>query len=96
MDLGIKGKKAIVCASSKGLGKACAKSLVMEGVDVIINSSNQENLEKTLQELNKNASFHYYEGAKHAFANASGLLYQEIAAEDSWEKTVNFLQAHLD
>jgi len=52
--------------------------------------------EKTLQELNKNASFHYYEGAKHAFANASGLLYQEIAAEDSWEKTVNFLQAHLD
>ena len=52
--------------------------------------------EKTLQGLNKNASFHYYEGAKHAFANASGLLYQEIAAEDSWEKTVNFLQAHLD
>ena len=53
MDLGIKGKKAIVCASSKGLGKACAKSLVMEGVDVIINSRNQENLEKTLSELNE-------------------------------------------
>ena len=53
MDLGIKGKKAIVCASSKGLGKACAKSLVMEGVDVIINSRNQGNLEKTLSELNE-------------------------------------------
>ena len=52
MDLGIKGKKAIVCASSKGLGKACAKSLIMEGVDVIINSRSQENLEKTLNELN--------------------------------------------
>ena len=53
MDLGIKGKKAIVCASSKGLGKACAKSLVMEGVDVIINSHNQGYLEKTLSELNE-------------------------------------------
>jgi carboxymethylenebutenolidase len=52
--------------------------------------------EKILEELNKNASIHYYEGAKHAFANASGLLYQKIAAEDSWEKTVTFLQAHLD
>ncbi len=51
MDLGIKGKKAIICASSRGLGKACAKSLVMEGVDVTINSRNQKNLEQTLKEL---------------------------------------------
>ena len=33
MDLGIKGKKAIVCASSKGLGKACAEFLAADGVD---------------------------------------------------------------
>ena len=52
--------------------------------------------EETLKALNKDASIHYYEGAKHAFANASGLLYQEAAAEDSWEKTVNFLQAHMN
>ena len=44
MDLGIQGKKAIVCASSKGLGKACALSLVQEGVNVIINSRNEEDL----------------------------------------------------
>ena len=51
MDLGIQGKKAIVCASSKGLGKACALSLVQEGVDVIINSRNKEDLEKVKTEL---------------------------------------------
>ena len=53
MDLGIEGKKAIVCASSRGLGKACASSLVQEGVDVIINSRNLEDLKKTQEELSK-------------------------------------------
>jgi 3-oxoacyl-[acyl-carrier protein] reductase len=33
MDLGIRGRKAIVCASSKGLGLACAQQLAREGVD---------------------------------------------------------------
>ncbi|HLI22219.1 MAG TPA: 3-oxoacyl-ACP reductase, partial [Stellaceae bacterium] len=32
MDLGIKGRKALLCASSKGLGKACALALSREGV----------------------------------------------------------------
>jgi len=36
MDLGLKGKRGIVCASSRGLGKACAMSLAREGVDVTI------------------------------------------------------------
>ena len=36
MDLGLRGKKAIVCAASKGLGRACAMSLAREGVDVVI------------------------------------------------------------
>ena len=36
MDLGLRGKKAIVCAASKGLGRACAISLAREGVDVVI------------------------------------------------------------
>jgi 3-oxoacyl-[acyl-carrier protein] reductase len=38
MDLGIKGKKAIVCAASKGLGRACAMSLAREGADLVINA----------------------------------------------------------
>ena len=34
MDLGIKGKRAIVCASSKGLGLGCARALASAGVDL--------------------------------------------------------------
>ena len=49
-----------------------------------------------MRELGKNASIHIYEGAKHAFANASGTVYEPVAAEDSWEKTVSFLRNHLD
>ena len=49
-----------------------------------------------MKELGKDASIHIYEGAKHAFANASGTVYEPVAAEDSWEKTVNFLKAHLN
>ena len=51
MDLGIKDRKAIVCASSKGLGKACAKSLMMEGVSVVINARGEEVLKETFEEL---------------------------------------------
>jgi 3-oxoacyl-[acyl-carrier protein] reductase len=44
MDLGIAGKQAIVCASSKGLGRACAEALAREGVAVTINGRNGETL----------------------------------------------------
>ena len=49
-----------------------------------------------MKELGKDASIHIYEGAKHAFANASGTVYEPVAAEDSWEKTASFLKTHLD
>jgi 3-oxoacyl-[acyl-carrier protein] reductase len=45
MDLGIAGKKAFVCASSRGLGLACATSLAREGCDVYINGRNRDALE---------------------------------------------------
>ena len=51
MDLGIKDRKAIICASSKGLGKACAKSLLEEGVSVVINARGEEALQETFKEL---------------------------------------------
>ena len=53
MGLGIKGKKALVCASSRGLGKACAEALVLEGVNVTVNSRNERNLEETVEDLKK-------------------------------------------
>jgi 3-oxoacyl-[acyl-carrier protein] reductase len=46
MDLGISGRKAIVCASSQGLGLACALALAREGVELIINGRNADKLER--------------------------------------------------
>jgi len=51
MDLGIAGKKAIVCAASKGLGKACATSLAREGVNVTICARTPETIEATAEEI---------------------------------------------
>ena len=51
MDLGIAGKKAIICASSKGLGRACAHALAREGVNVTINGRNPQTLEATAEEI---------------------------------------------
>jgi 3-oxoacyl-[acyl-carrier protein] reductase len=51
MDLGIKGKKALVCAASKGLGRGCAMSLAKDGVDVTITARTLGPLEATAEEI---------------------------------------------
>lgn len=51
MDLGIAGRQAIVCASSRGLGFACADSLAREGVDVTINGRDEESLAGAAEDL---------------------------------------------
>lgn len=51
MDLGIAGRQAIVCASSQGLGYACAVALACEGVRVVINGRNAEKLEKARADI---------------------------------------------
>jgi 3-oxoacyl-[acyl-carrier protein] reductase len=51
MDLGLKGKWALVCAASKGLGKGCAKALAAEGVNVVITARGAEALEAAAAEL---------------------------------------------
>ncbi len=53
MDMGIKGRKAIVCAASKGLGKGCAMALAGEGVDLVINARTKSDLEATAEEIRK-------------------------------------------
>lgn len=47
MDMGIRGRKAIVCASNRGLGRACAEALAEEGVDLVINGLDADRLNKT-------------------------------------------------
>jgi 3-oxoacyl-[acyl-carrier protein] reductase len=56
MELGIKNKVAFVAASSQGLGKSVALELAQEGAKVIINGRFKENLERTKQEIEKQAS----------------------------------------
>ncbi len=51
MDLGIAGRKAIVCASSKGLGKASAMALAEAGCEVFVNGRDAKLLEATAQEI---------------------------------------------
>lgn len=51
MDLKISGKSAIVCASSKGLGRACALALAKEGVNVWINARNGKTLDTAAREI---------------------------------------------
>jgi 3-oxoacyl-[acyl-carrier protein] reductase len=47
MDLGIRGRRAIVCAGSKGLGRGCAEALAAAGVDLVLNARGAEALEAT-------------------------------------------------
>ena len=56
MDLGIMGRTAVVCASSRGLGKSSARALAEAGCRVIINGRNIEALEQTRAELEATGS----------------------------------------
>lgn len=47
MDLGIRGKRALVCAGSKGLGRGCAEALAAAGVELILNARGSDALEAT-------------------------------------------------
>ena len=51
MDLGIRGKKAIVCASSRGLGRGCAMALGEAGVDLTLNGRDATALGATAKEI---------------------------------------------
>ena len=51
MDLGISGKRALVCASSKGLGRGCAENLAQAGVNIILNGRTAASLDATAQHI---------------------------------------------
>jgi len=53
MDLGIAGRKAIVCASSRGLGRACAFRLAEAGCEVVVNGRDQDKTAATAAEIAK-------------------------------------------
>lgn len=51
MDLGLNGKTALVCASSKGLGLGCAEALAEAGVSLIMNARTKDTLEASAQDI---------------------------------------------
>jgi 3-oxoacyl-[acyl-carrier protein] reductase len=51
MDLGLQGKRAIVCASSKGLGFACAKALAREGAHLVLNGRDPDALDQAAEAI---------------------------------------------
>ena len=51
MDLGLRGKRALVCASSKGLGRGCAEALAEAGVDLVLNARSNDALQATAADL---------------------------------------------
>ncbi|MEP7084495.1 MAG: SDR family NAD(P)-dependent oxidoreductase, partial [Betaproteobacteria bacterium] len=53
MDMGIRGRTALVCAASKGLGKGCAMALAREGVNLVITARGAEALQATAAEIRK-------------------------------------------
>jgi 3-oxoacyl-[acyl-carrier protein] reductase len=67
MDLGIRGRTAIVCASSQGLGRACARALAEAGVSLVINGRNHALLEQTAEDIRQ----------------ATGVRVQAVAADVS-------------
>ena len=83
MDLGLKGKWALVGGASKGLGFGCANSLAREGVNVVIVARGAEALEAAAQQLlsQKSPAFDQ-EGARWRMARKDGHLapQQQLAA----------------
>jgi 3-oxoacyl-[acyl-carrier protein] reductase len=53
MDFGIRGKNALVCGASKGLGRGCAEALAAEGVNVTIVARSADALEQTAEEIRR-------------------------------------------
>ena len=51
MDLGIKGRSAIICGSSRGLGRACAEALAREGVNIVLNGLDESRLRQAADEI---------------------------------------------
>ena len=69
---------------------------IFGGADESIPVAGVREFEKNLHELGKEAEVLVYDGAGHAFANPSGKSYQAAQAEAAWQKTLNFLDRHLN
>jgi 3-oxoacyl-[acyl-carrier protein] reductase len=88
MDLGIAGRKAIVCASSRGLGRACAQALAAAGCEVVINGLDAGRLEATAAELSRTTGAKIIPvRADVASAEGQAALFAACPSPTSWSTT---------
>lgn len=69
---------------------------IFAGQDDHITAASAREFEKALHQLGKEAEITVYEGVGHAFANPSGKSYRKAEADDAWQKTLTFLDRHLN
>ena len=69
---------------------------IFAGKDDHITPQSARDFEKALHQLGKEAEVTVYEGVGHAFANPSGTNYRKAEADDAWQKTLAFLDRHLN
>lgn len=65
------------------------------GIDPVVPRASVEQFAAVMRRLGKQADIKVYAGTRHAFANPSGLAYDEIAAADAWRRSTQFLRTHL-
>ena len=103
MDLGIKGKWALVGGASKGLGYGCAQSLAREGVNLVIVARGAEALEaigNALQRCTFNVKEHRIEGTQEAIKDLEDAVYKYLGSRknmfgDQIDGPINELIAEL-
>jgi pimeloyl-ACP methyl ester carboxylesterase len=81
MDLGIRGKSALVCAASKGLGRGCALALAREGVNVTLVARGAEALSATAEAIRRELGVERWSVLGQSFGGFSAMTYLSIAPE---------------
>lgn len=81
MDLGISGRRALVCAGSKGLGRGCAEALAEAGCSVVLNARGAEALEQTAEHLRAEYGVHVDAVAADITSAAGRAAVLEVAGE---------------
>ena len=93
MDLQLQGKKAVVTGGSRGIGKAIARQLAMEGCDVAICARNEGPLQESADELARAVA---NESDERVVSEAADLLFHLVIALRSRDLGIDSVLAELD
>jgi len=89
MDLGLRGKRALVTGSTSGIGEGIAKGLAREGVSVVVTGRNQENADRVVREISEYGHAVAVMGALDTDGGAAGVANGAVAALGGIDILVN-------